>query len=85
MTQSLRDLRLNKGLFQQALAEAIGVSVATVSRWELGEGSPEAPTILKLAEFFGIEPAELRASIAESQQQAASAARAEKVAAEAAD
>ena len=70
MPQSLRDLRLNRGLYQKAIAEAVGVTVAAVSRWECGDGEPEPPTRPALAKFFKITPQQLTEAIAESRRRA---------------
>ena len=41
------------GLSQMALAEAIGVSQATVSRWETGDLEPGFSDIRKLVKTYG--------------------------------
>ncbi len=35
-----KQLRLNKGLSQEALARDIGVAVSTIRRWEKGQAEP---------------------------------------------
>ena len=42
----LKELRREKGLTQQALAEALGVSGRTVSRWETGVNLPDLDLLL---------------------------------------
>lgn len=66
MAQSLRDLRLNRGLYQKAIADAVGVTVSAVSRWECGDGEPDPPMRPTLAKFFEITPEQLSEAIAES-------------------
>lgn len=48
----IRFLRKQKGLTQEQLAEAVGVSVAAVSKWEQGQSLPEIPMLIELADFF---------------------------------
>ena len=50
----LRFCRRQRGLTQEQLAEAMGVSVAAVSKWELGQSVPELETLLELADFFDL-------------------------------
>lgn len=40
MARAIKARRLEQGLTQEALAEALGVDHNTVSRWELGRRSP---------------------------------------------
>lgn len=54
----LRELRERRALSQYELAEQSGVSRQTVIRLENG-GESQPRTVRKLAEFFGVEPAEL--------------------------
>jgi transcriptional regulator with XRE-family HTH domain len=51
---SIRELRRRKALTQEELAEELGVSLDTVSRWETGRCEPEAYHIRRLASFFGV-------------------------------
>ena len=46
--------RRKKGLTQEGLAEAMGVSRQAVSKWEQGEGYPEVEKLLALADKFGV-------------------------------
>ncbi|MFN7882884.1 MAG: helix-turn-helix domain-containing protein, partial [bacterium] len=39
--QLLRDIRANLGISQEVLAERLGVSFATVNRWEGGSNAPQ--------------------------------------------
>jgi len=43
--------RKHQGLTQEQLAEAMGVTVGTISKWENGT-FPDIETIVELAEFF---------------------------------
>lgn len=52
----LRQERLRRHLSQEALAEALGVSARTISRWEQGRGTPQAILRVQLSQYFGITP-----------------------------
>ena len=55
----LRELRTEKNLTQEQLAEKIGVSGRTVSRWENGNNMPDLSIIVELAEFYDVDIREL--------------------------
>lgn len=50
----LKKLRVEKGLSQQALADAIFVSRSAVAKWENGLGVPRGETFEALLEYFGV-------------------------------
>lgn len=50
----LKKMRLEKGLSQQALADAIFVSRSAVAKWENGLGLPRGETFDALLEYFGV-------------------------------
>lgn len=50
----VRDLRLERGLNQIALANAIGVTQRKISYWETGKVEPDLATLCKLAEYFSV-------------------------------
>lgn len=52
LNENIRNNRKNMSLTQEQLAEAMGVSVATVSKWESGSVSPDIEMLAELAEFF---------------------------------
>lgn len=52
-------LRREKGMTQKELAALLHVSDKTVSRWEVGDGSPDLALIPVLAEIFGVTCDEL--------------------------
>ena len=63
--QLLRDLRANLGISQEVLGERLGVSFATVNRWEGGSNEPQRAAreaIMRLAEEAGIGGAPSAAS-----------------------
>lgn len=52
--ERLRKLRTGKGLSTRALGEIIGVSNATVSRYETGKRDPDLLVVNKIANYFGV-------------------------------
>lgn len=55
----LTDLRKEKGLTQQEVADNLNVSNKTISKWERDEGFPEITIIPEVAKFYGITTDEL--------------------------
>jgi DNA-binding XRE family transcriptional regulator len=62
---ALRDLRLDRGWTQEAVADALGVRVTTVSQWEVGTNIPRIRTIVRLAELYDM-PLEMRWAMVEA-------------------
>ncbi len=54
LCDSIRELRKQKQLRQEELAEAMGVSTASVSKWETGQCAPELTVLMELADFFEV-------------------------------
>lgn len=52
-------LRTEKGMTQQDLAKALGVTPAAVSKWENGSSKPRYEMLLKLAEILDVSSEEL--------------------------
>ena len=52
LNENIRNYRKGMSLTQEQLAEAMGVSVATVSKWEGGSVSPDVEMLAELADFF---------------------------------
>lgn len=52
-------LRTQRGLSQEELAEALGVSRQSVSKWETNASVPELEKIMKMCELFGVSLDEL--------------------------
>ncbi|CDG57948.1 helix-turn-helix domain-containing protein [Streptococcus thermophilus] len=50
----IKQLRKDKGLSQQALAEQIGLHYRTLQNWENGYGEISIGKAKKLAEYFGV-------------------------------
>ena len=55
MKRELRGLRMGAGLTQQQLADILGVSHISVSRWETGKSIPSPKYIKALADLFGVQ------------------------------
>lgn len=54
-----KELRREKGLTQEQLAEILHVSGRTVSRWETGRNMPDLSILIEMAEFYHVEVREL--------------------------
>ena len=50
----LKELRMKKGLSQEKLAEQLGVSRQSVSKWEQGYAVPSSDNVLELSKLYGI-------------------------------
>ena len=55
LADTLKKLRTDKGLSQQALAKKMYVTNSTVSRWESGCRLPDAAMITRLSEVLGVD------------------------------
>lgn len=53
-TEKLIQLRTGRGLSQEELAEALGVSRQTIGKWENGLASPEMSGLIALSEYYSI-------------------------------
>lgn len=54
LTEKLNSLRVESGLSQSTLAEQMGVTRQTVSRWETGEAVPTMDNLRRLGELYGV-------------------------------
>lgn len=52
--QRLRTLRKSQKLTQQAVADRVGITRATLSNYEIDRRTPDLKTLRKLAERFGV-------------------------------
>ena len=55
---TLRQLRTSKGLQQKFVAEACGINVNQLVRYEAGESKPCLRHAIKIAEFYGVKTVE---------------------------
>ena len=54
ITEKLLNLRKANGLTQEQLAEQLGVSRQSVSKWESGQAMPELDKIVSICEIFHV-------------------------------
>ncbi|KLK50274.1 repressor [Streptococcus agalactiae] len=52
----VKELRLSKNLTMEQLAEELGKTKSTISKWEKGTRSPKIYEIEEIAKFFGVAP-----------------------------
>lgn len=57
--EKLQELRKQKGLTQEELAEALYVSRTAISKWESGRGYPSIDSLKNIAKFFAVTIDEL--------------------------
>lgn len=50
----VKELRTAAGMTQKALADQMGVTVPTVSKWELGQRTPELERVFRMTLIFGV-------------------------------
>ena len=74
-SEKLQELRKNKGLTQEELAQALYVSRTAVSKWESAKGYPSIDSLKEISRFFSVSIDDLLSSeklifIAEKENQA---------------
>ncbi len=57
--QFLKELRNEKSITQAELAEVLGVSNRSISRWENGSTMPDFDLLIELAKYYGVEVGEI--------------------------
>lgn len=57
--EKLQELRRNKNMTQEELAEALFVSRTAISKWESGRGYPNIDSLKDISNFFGVTIDEL--------------------------
>ena len=55
----IKELRKEKNLTQEQLAEQFGVSRRTVSRWETGSNLPDLDVLIEMSDFYEIDLREI--------------------------
>lgn len=68
LNEKLFELRKNKNLTQDEVAEKLNVTRQTVSKWENGQSSPDFDKIAPLCEIYDVTPNELFTDIPEYKQ-----------------
>ena len=54
--ENLRSERKKRRLTQSRVAEVLGISDKTYSKWETGENEPDIDSLCRLADFYGTTP-----------------------------
>ena len=52
LAENIRSLRKQRKMTQEKLAEALGVTVGAVYKWESGQSQPELNLVVEMADFF---------------------------------
>ena len=55
----LKELRKEKNITQEELAEKMGVARRTVSRWETGANMPDMDILIDISDFYGVDLREI--------------------------
>ena len=70
LAEQILALRTQMGLSQEDLAEQLGVSRQSVSKWETGQSVPDLDKLIKLADLFGVTLDELARAAPEAGEKA---------------
>lgn len=54
LNQRLKSLRLRDCVTQKDIADAIGVTVGNLQKFEYGTARPKLENVIKLADYFGV-------------------------------
>ena len=54
LAENIRNYRKSLGLTQEQLAERLGITLGTVSKWERGSSEPDLSYVMELAELFRV-------------------------------
>ncbi len=54
LSEHIKEFRRQRGLTQEQFAEAMGVTVGAVSKWESASTVPELAMVLDIADFFEV-------------------------------
>lgn len=54
LAENIRSYRKGLGLTQEQLAERLGITLGTVSKWERGSSEPDLSYVMELAELFHV-------------------------------
>ena len=50
----LRELRKERGLSQDVLANEMSINIKTLRRYEVGENNPRVAILIELADYFNV-------------------------------
>ena len=64
----LKELRKEKGITQEELAQQLNVSSRSVSRWETGSNMPDLDVLIELSDFYDVDLRELLSGERRSEQ-----------------
>lgn len=53
--ETLKELRTDRGLSQQQLADELKIGRSAIAKWELSKTEPVASKIVKLAKYFDVD------------------------------
>lgn len=59
LNEKLRELRLNRNLTQQKVADNLKMNRASYTKYELGTREPDIKTLIEIADFYNIDLDEL--------------------------
>ena len=57
--ETLKELRTERNMTQEFVAESLGLSRQAVSKWENGTSEPSTTNLIAIAKLYGVEPEEL--------------------------
>lgn len=66
--ENLKERRTQRHMTQEFVAEALGVTRQTVSKWENGSADPSTTNLLALAKLYGVAAEELLRGIDRSEE-----------------
>ncbi|MBR5260245.1 MAG: helix-turn-helix transcriptional regulator, partial [Eggerthellaceae bacterium] len=55
----IKELRTERGLSQERMAEQLCVSRQAVTKWETGAGAPDVENLIAISRLFGVSTDEL--------------------------
>ena len=59
LAQTLKELRNDKNMTQEFVAESLGVTRQAVSKWENGSSEPSTSNLIAIAKLYEVAPADL--------------------------
>lgn len=59
LKQALKDARSRSGATQREVADATNIAIGTLRRWEQGVNEPDAESLVRLADLYGVTVGQL--------------------------